>query len=243
MRNTVQSTIKSFSALLVFTSLAWGSDVPWKGKPYDHWDEQDLQRVFTDSSWVRTTAITRTRVPLTTKDLPNEPIAGRDRGLPATPGRSAETSVGGELNFHVFWASSRVMRAASARKAVPRGGKKDVDVEKYASEPQEEYQIVVQSEDMVPLFRHDEKFFQANPFLEVRKTKQKFAPSSVRYERDEKGQLVTSAVFFFPKKTASGDPTIRSDEKNVEFNCKIEGTALRVNFEPQKMVDNNGPAF
>jgi len=243
MRNTLQNTIKSFPALLIVTALAWASDVPWKGKPYDQWDEKDLQRVFTDSPWVRTTTITRTWVPLKAEDLPDETIAGRGRGLPGTVDRSAETSVGGELNFYVYWASSRVMRGASARKAILHGAQKNVDVEKYASEPQEEYQIVAQSEDMVPLFRHDGKFFQANPFLEVRKTKQKFAPSSVRYERDEKGQLVTSAVFFFPKKTASGDPTIRSDEKNVEFNCKIEGTALRVNFEPQKMVDNNGPAF
>jgi hypothetical protein len=243
MRNSVRSTIKFVSALLIFTSFAWGGDVPWKSKPYDQWDGKDLQRVFTDSPWARATTITRTWVPLTAKDLPNEPLAGRDRGLPATLDRSAETSVGGELNFHVFWASSRVMRAASARKAVLNGGKKDVDVEKYASEPQEEYQIVLQSEDMTPFFRHDEKFFQANAFLEMRKTKQKIAPSNVRYERDQKGQLIASVVFLFPKKTPSGDPTIGSDEKNVEFNCKIEGATLRVNFEPQKMVDNNGPAL
>lgn len=243
MRSAVRNTIKSSSALLLFASLACAGDVPWKGKAYDEWDEKDLQKVFTDSPWVRTTTITRTWVPLTAKDLPNEPIAGRDRGLPGTLDRSAETSVGGELNFHVFWASSRVMRAASARKAILHGGMKHVDVEKYASEPQEEYQIVLQSEDMAPFFRHDEKFFQANAFLEIRKTKLKIAPSHVRYERDEKGQLVTSAVFFFPKKTSSGDPTIGRDEKNVEFNCKIEGSTLRVNFEPQKMVDQNGAAL
>ena len=54
------------------------------------------------------------------------------------------------------------------------------------------------------------------------------------------GQLVTTAIFFFPKKTASGDPTIALDEKSVEFNCKIEGQPRRVNFEPQKMVDSKG---
>jgi hypothetical protein len=243
MRNTAQNTIKAFSAILIFTSLAWASDVPWKGKGYDQWDEKDLQKVFTDSPWARAATITRTWLPLTAKDLPNDTIAGRERRLPGTLKRADETSLGGELQVHIYWASSRVMRAASARKAVLHGGKKDVDVETYASEPQDEYQIALQSEDMAPFFRHDEKFFEANAFLEVRKTKQKIAPSHVRYERDERGLLVTSAVFFFPKKTSSGDPTIGSDEKNVEFNCKIEGSLLRFNFEPQKMVDSNGPAL
>lgn len=242
MQNTVQNTIKSFFALLILTSLACASDVTWKVKPYQQWDDKDLERIFMDSPWSRTATITRTWVPLTAKDLPND-TDGRGRGLPGTLQRADETSVGGELNFHVFWASSQVMRAASARKAVLHGGKKDVDLEKYANDPQEEYQIVLQSEDMAPFFRHDEKSFQAHAFLEVRKSKQKIAPGHVLYERDEKGNLVTTAIFFFPKKTPSGDPTIVGDEKTVEFNCKIEGSTLRVNFEPQKMVDQNGPSL
>lgn len=76
----------------------------------------------------------------------------------------------------------------------------------------------------------------------MRKSKQKLSPSQVRYERDEKGLLVTTAIFFFPKKTPSSDPTMASDEKNVEFNCKIQGSALRVNFEPQMMIDQKGSA-
>src|SRR5258708_4649675 len=118
MRNALRKSITPVSAFLLIASLACAGDVPWKGKPYDQWDEKDLQRVLTDSPWVRTTTITRTWVPLKAEDLPNETIAGRGRSLPGTVERSAETSVGGELNFHVYWASSRIMRAASARKAV-----------------------------------------------------------------------------------------------------------------------------
>ena len=54
---------------------------------------------------------------------------------------------------------------------------------------------------------------------------------------------MTSAIFFFPKKTPAGDPTIAADEKSVDCNCKIEGASVRVTFEPQKMVDQNGPAL
>ena len=246
-------------AALAFVAVALASDPPWKGKPYDQWTDKDLEKIFTDSPWARIGTVTRTWAPLTSKDAPQGPggtaggaqpntpmSAGRPGGPGGAMGPSGNAAggapTGDELRFNVYWASSRIMRAASARKSVLHGEKKDVDVAKYASEPQEEYQIVVQSEDMTPFVRHDEKLFQENSFLDVKKTKQKISPSSVRYERDEKG-FVAAAVFLFPKKTAAGEPTVPSEEKNVEFNCKIEGSRLRVNFDPQKMVDNLGPAL
>lgn len=244
---------------LAFAAVALASDPPWKGKPYNQWTDKDLEKIFTDSPWSRIGMVTRTWVPLTSKDAPagqGAPTGGAKPNTSMPPGGPGGAGPGGargpsggggtptgdELNFNVYWASSRVMRAASARKSVLHGGKQDVDVAKYASEPQEQYQIVVQSEDMTPFLRHDEKFFQENSFLDVKKTKQKVSPSHVQYERDEKG-LVDAAVFFFPKKTAAGEPTVPSDEKNVEFNCKIEGSRLRVNFDPQKMVDSQGPSL
>jgi len=229
-----------FSVMILLSAVVWAASEPWKGKPYQQWDDKDIERVFRDSPWSRTTTITRTWLPISSKDLPDKIISGSGRPIPTELERSGETSVGGELNFYVFWASSRVMRAASARKAVLHGDKKDLDVEKYARESQDEIQILVQSEDMAPFTRKDEKFFQANAFLQPKKSKQKISPSHVRYERDAKGILVTSVLFFFPRKTASGELTISTDEKNVEFNCNMDGSGLRVNFEPQKMVDQNG---
>jgi len=229
--------------LMLFVVAVWAGNEPWKGKPYLQWDDKDIERVFLDSPWSRTTTITRTWLPISSKDLPDKIISGSGRPVPTELERSGETSVGGELKFYVFWASSRVMRAASVRKSVLHGDKKDLDVEKYATEPQEEIQILVQSEDMAPFTRKDEKFFQANAFLQPKKSKQKISPSHVRYERDAKGILVTSALFFFPRKTVSGEPAIANDEKSVEFNCNMDGSSLRVNFEPQKMVDQNGPSL
>ncbi len=211
MRRALQMNVKFLLALLVFSSLAWAADVPWKGKPYDQWDDKNIQKVFTDSPWARTATVTRTWVTAAQKDQPNGPLAAGQTRLPADP-RSPDYSTVDELNFHVFWASSRVMRAASARKAVLHGGKQDLDANKYASAPQEECQIVVQSEDMSPFVRHDEQFFQANAFLVQKKSKQKIVPSHVQYERDEKRQ-VTAAVFFIPKKTAVGAPTLVSTKR------------------------------
>lgn len=229
-----------FVFLLLLGMLTWASNEPWKGKPYQQWNDKDIERVFTDSPWARTTEITRTWVPLSSKDLPDKVIVGAGRQLPTELERSGESSVGGELVIHIYWSSSRVMRAATARKAALHGEKKDMDIEKFVSAPQDEIQIVLQSEDMAPFVRKDEKFFQVNAYLQPRKSNQKISPSHVRYERDARGILVTAAVFYFPRKSPSGDLTIASGEKNVEFNCKIEGSSLRVNFEPQKMVDQNG---
>jgi len=239
-RNVLTKTLLLTSVIMLLGAAVWAAGEPWKGKPYLQWDDKDLQRIFTDSPWTRTTTVTRTWLPISSKDLPDKMIAGSGRSIPTELERSGETSVGGELNFHVFWASSRVMRAATARKSVLHGDKKDLDVDKYATEPQEEIQILVQSEDMAPFTRKEEKFFQANAFLQPKKSKQKISPSHVRYERDAKGILVTSALFFFPRKAASGDPTISADERSVEFNCNMDGSSLRVNFEPQKMVDQTG---
>ena len=240
-RNASLKSLLLFAVMIVSGAVVWAGGEPWKGKPYQQWDDKDVERVFLSSPWSRVTTVTRTWLPISSKDLPDKIISGAGREVPKELERSGETSVGGELNFYVFWASSRVMRAASARKAILHGEKKDVDVGKYASEPQDEIQILVQSEDMAPFTRKDEKFFHANAFLQPKKSKQRISPSHVRYERDAKGILVTSALFFFSRKTASGDPTVAADEKNVEFACQVEGSTLRVNFESQKMVDQTGP--
>src|SRR5215472_16841106 len=191
----MKAAAASIFAALAFIAVALASDPPWKGKPYDQWTDKDLEKIFTDSPWARIGTVTRTWAPLTSKEgsaggpsggpQSNTPMPqARPGGPGATP--PSEGGAGGsgdELRFNVYWASSRIMRAASARKSVLHGGKQDVDVAKYASEPQEEYQIVVQSEDMTPFFRHDEKFFQENSYLDAKKTKQKISPSHIRYER------------------------------------------------------------
>ena len=242
-RNAFAPSLLVFSVVMLFSAAVWAGSEPWKGKPYQQWDDKDIERVFLDSPWSRTTTITRTWLAISSKDLPDKIISGSGRPVPTELERSGETSVGGELKFYVFWASSRVMRAASARKSVLHGEKKDMDVDKYVTEPQEEIQILVQSEDMAPFTRKDEKFYQTNAYLQSKKSKQKIPPSHVRFERDAKGILVTSALFFFPRKTAGGEPTISADEKSVEFNCNMDGVNLRVNFEPQKMVDQTGPSL
>lgn len=231
------------SAALFCAALAWASDPPWKGKPYNQWDNKDLERIFGDSPWARKVQVTRSWLTFSAKDeQQNSQLSGHDRSLPASTARSEENSISGDVDFFVDWASSRPMRAASARQAILHGTDKDVDIQKYANEPQEEFQVIVQGADMGFFQNHNEKFFAANAFLELKKAKQKIVPIRVQYERDDKN-VVTSATFFFPKKTPSGAPTLTGSEKNVDFACKIGESILRVTFEPVKMVDKDGPTL
>ena len=233
--------------LLLGATLLWAGDKPWKAKPYQQWNEKEVESILTDSPWVRITPILRSWRPASeTEFKPQQRSIGGARGQTTTTATAPTTAPDGtgedsqEMNVQIYWQSSRVMRAATARQAVLHGEK--VDVEKYVSEPQGEYQIIVRMQDMTPFRQRDEKFFQDNAFLQTKKAKDKISPTRVVYEKNSTG-LVEDAVFFFPKTTSSGAPTVSADETDVQFSCKIADTTVRVGFRLRDMVDQSGPAL
>lgn len=238
-------------ALLLAAGLVWADKKPWMSKPYDAWNDKDIQSILTQSPWVQTTTIRRTWLEVSEKDAPPVLINGGVRSWPAdapnlqgaSPAvtiRESESSQRGELNVYVSWDSSRVMRAALARQSVLRGEIKESDVEPYARTVLQEYSLVLSMADMTPFVKNDEQFFQRQAFLEMRTRGRELSPSHVLYQRDAKGTL-KQVVFFFPKTDSSGEPTITPDEKDVEFKCKIGDSSLHVGFSPQKMTDQAGP--
>jgi len=232
--------------VLLAGTLLWAGDKPWRDKPYQQWNEKELQAILTDSPWVRMTPIQRSWLPGSDRDnTPQERSPGGLRGQtsPASPPGAAPAGAGEDsqqMNVVVFWQSSRVMRAATARHAALQGEK--VDVDKYASLAQDEYQIVVRMQDMTPFRQHDDKYFQGNAFLQMKKSKDKISPTHVVIEKNSTG-LVQDAIFFFSKTTSSGAPTVSADETEVQFSCKIADTTVRVGFRPRDMVDQSGPAL
>ena len=230
--------------VLLGAALLWAGDKPWKTKPYQQWNEKELQAILTDSPWVRVTPIQRSWLSAPEKaTVPQERSGGGKAQRPAASPVSTPPGAGEdmqEMNVQVYWQSSRVMRAATARQAVLHGEK--VDVDKYASQPQDEYQIIVRMQDMTPFQQHDEKFFQGNAFLQMKKAKEKVLPTHVVYERNSMG-LVQDAIFFFSKTTSSGAPAVSADATEVQFSCKIGDSTLRVEFKPRDMVDQSGPAL
>lgn len=235
-----------FSVLLAAT-LLWAGDKPWIGKPYQNWDAKDVQQIMTHSPWVATTTIRRSWLPAR-KDTVVQPvqpeISGGVRSGPSVIG-AVPTNTGAtdrestpQLNVYLYWFSSRVIRAASAREAVLRGVMDQSAAEKSTDAPRPEYEIVLRMDDMTPFMEKDENFYRQNAFLQMRRSKLKLLPSKVLYER--LGTISEDVVFFFPK-TADGAPTIGSDETDVVFSCKVADHSLHADFKPKKMVDQFGP--
>ena len=232
--------------VLLAGTLLWAGEKAWKAKPYQQWDQKDVEAILTDSPWVRVTLIQRSWVPGSGRDIaPQERGSGGARGQTPAPSPASTAPIGTgedqqEMNVQVYWQSSRVMRAATARQALLHGEK--VDVDKYASEPQDEYQIIVRMQDMTPFRQHDEKFFQGNAFLQMKKSKDKIAPTHVVYEKNSTGS-VGDVIFYFSKTTSSGAPTVSADETEVQFSFKVADSTVRVGFKPRDMVDQSGPAL
>jgi hypothetical protein len=238
-------------ALLLGTVLVRADGKPWMTKPYEAWTEKDIQCIMTQSPWVQVTTIRRTWLPIAEKDVPPQPlISGGIRKWPAdapnltgvSPAvamRASESSQS-ELKVYFYWDSSRVMRAASARQRVLRDEIEESEVDAYVRAPLEEYALVLSMADMTPFLQNDKEFFQKEALLLMRGRERQTFPSHVVYQRDPKGTL-KQAVFFFPKMTPSGEPTIANDETDLEFRIKIADSIVHVGFKPKQMVDQVGP--
>ena len=239
--------VSALLMILVAAAVLSAGDKPWMSKPYSQWTDKDVQLIMTDSPWVQSTTIRRSWVP--GKEVgPEAQISGGVRPMPGATGGLGTNSAGdreseastSELKVYIYWDSSRVMRAASARQRALRGELPASEVEPYARVPQQEYVLVLSMGDMTPFVKSDEKFFQSAASLETKRGHGTVRPSHVVYQRDSKGTLA-QALFFFPKTNSSGAPTIRADETEVQFRCKIADSDVRVNFKVGKMVDPSGP--
>ena len=237
------------AALLVLAcfeaTLLFAADNPWKNKPYQGWTAKDLQVIMTDSPWVRITLVRRSwhPSPEATVIQPVQPeISGGVRSSPTVMGKVASdtgaTDASQQLNVYLYWYSSHVIRAASAREAVLHGLMDQSAVEKFTDAPQAEYQIVLRMADMTPFLEKDLNFYRENAMLQMKHSRVKLPPCKVLYEH--MGTISEDVVFLFPKRTLGGTPTISSDETDVVFTCKIAGQTVRADFKPKKMVDQFG---
>jgi hypothetical protein len=243
--------------LLILTTIAWAGDTPWKSKPYQQWDDNDVHRVLFESPWVHIGSVIATwrNAGDETTGLPSGsvPPAGNAGGVAQGGGKTEGTSslsvaaVGSERGEHptvqyfVDWVSSKTMRSARARYDVLHSGKTPADAEQYANEPQTYYTILVQGGDMGPFVKNDEKFFQANSFLQLKKAGQKVSPERVELQHGADGKSVVGALFYFAKKLPTGADLISPEEKSIEFTCKLDRSNLKATFEPQKMTAATGP--
>jgi hypothetical protein len=257
MRHTFKSVPAGLLTVLLVSTAAsvavQAGHEPWQERPYDQWTAKDIQKIFTDSPWARTSTVEAvwargalapdaTEAPGGTPFGTAAPQGSQGQNKPMgasggyTPGAGSVTP---QAEFLVYWMSSRTMRGAVARQAMLRGTQNAAEAAKYVAAAQADYQIVIQGADMIPFQKGDEKAFASLAWLRPKQSKQKIAPSKVELVKDARGK-VNAAIFHFPKKDASGEPVIGAGTKSVEFECKVGDSAIQAKFEPPKMVDPKG---
>ncbi len=239
--------------VLLLAVMAWAGDV-WKDKPFDQWTEKDVLAVLQYSPWAKANlaAAGAWHPPgsaALTGPTPGS-VAGTGTDVSrSTKGAASETASGYEKNanagpqtYNVYWWSSRTIRAAFVRYAVLKGKTKPEDAPKMIEQPMDDYEILVQGRNMYVFQQRGEKFFQGSDaaFLEMKKSKEKLAPSSVVFQFGPDGKSVSGVVFHFSKKDKTGEPTIGPDEKEVDLYLHIGDLMLRTYFEPKKMVGAKG---
>ncbi|MGB0036755.1 MAG: hypothetical protein WBP79_14890 [Candidatus Acidiferrales bacterium] len=235
-------------AVLIAVVCAWAGGDPWKSKPFQQWDEKDVNRILTDSPWAK---IVRVAAPWKgskvqaddADDSGGMKSGGRDPVAPGAVGAGIADQGGPQVAqaaFLIRWISSRTVREAAFRNAVLAGQMKEEDAEKQLGQPVEVFQVFVGGPDMRPFDALDEKSIKEGAFLLSKKTKQKTVSTGLQISRSPDGKKIRAIAFSFPKKSASGESTIAADEKSVEFNFVIGTTKIQNNFELSKMEDSAG---
>ena len=251
----------SLIALLLAVPL-WADD-PWKSKPYTDWTEDVARRVLNDSPWAR-----ETKIDATWRGSDGGSSGSGGLATPGASGArgrtTADTSSGGpgtasgaasidqtrgpqlgdptavpQASFVIRWGSSLILRQAIARLNLLRGAP-EASVQKLLEQQFVEYQVVVAGQDMTPFAEAEEKEMQEKAFLQPKHSKQKISPSRVEVTRGPDGKRIISVSFFFPKTTPTGEPTLASDEKGVDFSAPLRRNNLRCSFDLQKMSGPQG---
>jgi len=254
-------------AVLAVAAIAFAASDPWKSKPYQQWDEKDVQKVLSDSPWAKVVQVDATwqkgggQAP--SSGLPQGSSAGAPSGggggRPGmggggagggggAPGGGGGMGGGGgdmgsgppQAQFTVRWASSRSIREALVRSAVLSGKIKEDEGEKQLAQPSDEYEVLISGSQMTPFQSAEEASIKDRSVLTTKKGKQKIVASKVEFERSPDGKTIYSILISFPKKSATGEATVGADEKGAEFSCSIPSVNIKTSFDFSKMYDSQG---
>ena len=240
------------TAILAAAAIAFAGGDVWKTKSMDQWTDKDIMEILTTSPWAKVGVQPQgaaTRPAGMTQSTGSTGIAGSKSDIshtaagsaPGTNGASEkeDSAAANDASYSIFWWSSRTIRAASNRKGVLKGTMTEADAEEKVSNVPDDYMVLVQGTNM-QIFQHrGEEAFEKAAFLQLKKTKEKVYPTKVGFLKTADGG-VNGAVFYFPKKSANGEPTIAPDEKEIDFYLQMGGAKLITYFDPRKMVDSKG---
>jgi len=224
---------------------------PWK-KPLGEWTDKDINAILQFSPWAkagiqpqgawRPDGMTQASGSIGPAGGSNDTSHVSASAAPNTAGGAEKNAAAAaaSASYSIFWWSSRTIRAASMRRQVLKGSMTEADAEKAVGVSPDEYMILVQSTNMYIFQQRGEKAFENAAYLQTKKLKTKMSPSHVAFLKGPDGASVTGAVFYFPKKSANGEPTISPDEKEIDFYLQVGDAKLLTYFDPKKMVDSQG---
>jgi hypothetical protein len=244
MRKTLFGTL----AILAMAAIVWAGDV-WKSKPYQQWDEKDVMTVLQTSPWAKVN-VTPSGAwhPADTTPITGGSVGyaggGNDTShnngaMPSQAGGSEKEASAGSSVYNIYWWSSRTIREASFRRQVLKGTTTQDAADNALKTAPDSYQILVAGQNMAIFKARGEDAFKNTAYIQLKKTKKKLSPSKVEFQATADGKVV-GAIFNFPKKDASGEPSIDSDEKEIDFNLQVGDAWIRTLFIPKQMVDSQG---
>jgi hypothetical protein len=262
----MRKTIIGSLAFLAVVVLAWASSDPWKSKPYEQWDEKDVQKVMNSSPWAKVVTVDADWQAGGALSAPESggapqptPQAGgstgssgasRPGGMGGGGGAAAPSAGAGggvpqagpspQASFVVRWVSSRAMREAFARSAVLNRQLNEQQAQQELAQIPDVYQVMIVGPQMQPFESVEEAAVKEQAFLAPKKTKEKVDASKVEFERSPDGKTVRVVIISFPKKTATGQATIAPEEKGAEFSVSVGKTTIKTSFDFSKMYDSQG---
>jgi hypothetical protein len=222
---------KLIGLTLIVWSSAW-ADAPWREKPFREWDRADVRRILYDSPWVKHSVRTKRDLDF---EVPDQGPSGMElRGYHA---KESKDDGAVTTEFYVRWVSSRTVRLAWARRQA--GFTQSSSPGKEPLSNLNEFEVAVAGRDMSTFDGVKEAALKKKCFLSPSSLGQRIAPSGVEIARSPEGKT-RGLLFHFPRRTATGEPTISAHEARVGFIEYAGYIEIRVTFYPQTMVDREG---
>lgn len=254
--------IATLFGLFALAVLVYAANEPWKGKPYQQWNANDVKQVLWDSPWVKDVSVpagwpapqpslgagqlqgANQAAGTTQMNTPNEGTQGTSMGNsqaapPVSSGAADATIERRDAAFYVRWNSSLIVREGFARQAVLSGNMSEDRAEQYLKQPQGAYQIQVSGSDMTPFLKETTDTLKSKAYLEIKPSKKRVSPSDVEITKAANG-AVEMILFSFPRQDANGQPLIASSDKQAQLDCKLKDMHLDAGFDLRKMAGPSG---
>jgi hypothetical protein len=236
--------ILALTSICVLATAAWADD-PWRTKAYSDWTMADVHQILDSSPWVHTTNVDAPWIKgnVTYLQVLDTGCDGRpdmSKPMSSPPQWQVGPATVSIVGFQITWESSHTFRSAKMKFAVLCGRTSEESAQDLLSQEVDDYMVGIRSPDMSPFDGMDESALTQSCTLNPKKSGRKMNPSEVTITRGADRKSVFQLTLKFPRKNNNGEPTISSDEKEVEIGCQAGKISVKTKFQPPKMLNKEG---